>query len=107
MLIFIPLVFYLLWTYQGITDVDPCSATPGYNYGSGLKFPFVAGALLYWCLLGYAVTNIGKFLISGLLPSIILAVSAFFVTYFLYHIETVLNDTMLWNFIYDASQSSK
>lgn len=85
--------------------IDPCSATPGYD-DSGViawvSFPFVAGMLLYWCLHEYNITSTAKYLISALLPTIILSVSALTVTYFLYRMEIGLRDTEMWNFIYDA-----
>ena len=102
--LFLPLaLLYLFWIESGV--IDPCSATPGYD-DSGViawvSFPFVAGMLLYWCLHEYNITSTAKYLISALLPTIILSVSALTVTYFLYRMEIELRDTEMWNFIYDA-----
>lgn len=102
--LFLPLaLLYLFWIESGV--IDPCSATPGYD-DSGViawvSFPFVAGMLLYWCLHEYNITSTAKYLISTLLPTIILSVSALTVTYFLYRMEIELRDTEMWNFIYDA-----
>ena len=102
--LFLPLaLLYLFWIESGV--IDPCSATPGYD-DSGMiawvSFPFVAGMLLYWCLHEYNITSTAKYLISALLPTIILSVSALTVTYFLYRMEIELRDTEMWSFIYDA-----
>ena len=50
----------------------------------------------------YNITSTAKYLISVLLLSIILSVSALTVTYFLYRMEIELRDTEMWNFIYDT-----
>ena len=102
--LFLPLaLLYLFWIESGV--IDPCSATPGYDDSeviAWVSFPFVAGMLLYWCLHEYNITSTAKYLISALLPTIILSVSALTVTYFLYRMEIELRDTEMWNFIYDA-----
>ena len=46
----------------------------------------------------YNITSTAKYLISVLLLSIILSVSALTVTYFLYRMEIELRDTEMWNF---------
>ena len=50
----------------------------------------------------YNITSTAKYLISVLLLSIILSVSALTVTYFLYRMEIELRDTEMRNFIYDT-----
>lgn len=105
-LIFIPFIFlYLVCIDKGMITIDPCSATPGHDYTTGIivlaSFPFVAGVLLHWCLRDFNIPKRKRYWIAGLLPSILLAISSFPITYLLYIIEEGLRDTKLWTFIYD------
>ena len=107
LLVFIPFVFlYMVWMDKGVAVVDPCSATPGYEYAEGLaalvSFPFAAGALLHGCLRGCAVPKSAKRLAVGLLPTVLLGISCFSVTCFLYRIEAALRNTKVWSLIYDV-----
>lgn len=107
LLVFIPFMFlYMVWMDKGVTVIDPCSATPGYKYAEGLvtlvSFPFAAGALLHWCLRGCTVPKSAKRLAVGLLPTVLLGVSCFSVTCFLYRIEVALRNTKIWSLIYDV-----
>lgn len=105
-LVFIPFIFlYLVCIDKGIVTIDPCSATPGHNYTTGLillaTFPFVAGALLYWCLSNFDFPKHRRYRISGLLPPILLAVSSFLMITLFFHIEEELRNSESWFFLYD------
>lgn len=105
-LIFIPFIFlYLVCIDKGLSTIDPCSATPGHNYTTGVialaAFPFVAGALLHWCLRDSDFSKGKKYWIAGLLPSFLLAISSFLMITLLFHIEEELRNSESWFFLYD------
>lgn len=107
LLIFIPFIFlYLVGINKGISVIDPCSATPGYNDAAGvillMFFPFIAGVLLHRYLRDYSFSKLRRYWIAGLSPSVFLILSFFLATSLLFHLEAGLRNTKLWNFIYHA-----
>lgn len=105
-IIFIPFIFlYLVCIDMEMISIDPCSATPGHNYTTGIRvpasFPFVAGVLLHWCLRDFDFSKYKKYWITGLLPSILLAISSILMTSLFLHIEEGLRNRKVWNLLYD------
>lgn len=105
--IFIPFIFlYLVCIDKGMITIDPCSATPGHDYTTGLillaSFPFVAGVLLHWCLKDFDFPKRKRYRIAGLLPSILLTISSILMTSLFFHIEEDLSNRKLGDFLYHS-----
>ena len=105
-LIFIPFIFlYLVCVDRGIIIIDPCAATPGHDYITGLillaSFPFVAGVLFHWYLGCFNFPKRKRYWIAGLFPSTLLAISSFLMRALFFNVEEDLSNGKVWFFLYN------